>query len=441
SAMMHGYLPFDADGNLLTHFRTWRNTNTKEAAKELTKLFEYNIPLRWSVAHLYQAILNQEEHVKNVNFLTTLSGYVHWKLTGEKAIGNGDASGMFPVDPDIDNYDKSMMKQFDELTASYDYNWSLKDILPKIYSAGSCAGILTERGSKLLDPEGDLRSGIPFCPPEGDAGTGMVATNSITERTGNVSAGTSVFSMIVLDKPLTDYYAEIDIVNTPDGKPVAMVHCNNFTSDINDWSSLFAELIETMGMKVNMSNLFNILFEKAMEADDDVGKLINCNYNSGEPITGFDAGRPLFVRMPDSRLTLSNFMRTHIYSALATLELGMEILTINEKVHVDYILGHGGFFKTDKVGQQLMADALKIPITIMNTAEEGGPWGAELLAAYHLNHNKEEFLDDYLKKKVFNKVETKTLQPSAEGIQSFTSFMNNYKSMLEIERTAINILQ
>lgn len=441
SGMMHGYLPFDSAGNQLASFRTWRNTNTEEAAKELTSLFQFNIPLRWSVAHLYQAILDKEEHVEKIDFLTTLSGYVHWKLTGEKRIGIGDAAGMFPIDSDTGDFDGEMMEQFNDVMKKIGYNLSLDQILPKVQLAGANAGILTEEGAKLLDPTGTLKPGIPLCPPEGDAGTGMVATNTVAEHTGNVSAGTSIFSMIVLDKPLSDYYPEIDIVTTPAGKPVAMVHCNNFTSDINDWAGMFAEVSEAMGMKVDIGELLTVLFNQAMKADLDVGKLVSCNYYSGEPITEFEEGRPLIVRMPDSKLTLPNFMRTQIYAALATLEIGMEILTTEEKVQVDYILGHGGFFKTEKVGQQLMADALKIPTTVMNTAGEGGPWGMALLAAYSINKDPEQSLEDYLEHQVFANEETKTIEPTTEGMESFALFMERYQAMLKVERTAIDVLR
>src|SRR5690625_2592838 len=418
SAMMHGYLPFDSEGNQLTEFRTWRNTTTEKAAEELSTLFKFNIPQRWSIAHLYQAILNEEEHVGKIDLFTTLAGYVHWKLTGEKVLGVGEASGMFPINDETGNYDDQMLEQFNDLMKNYNYNWTLKDILPTVETAGVNAGTLTAEGAKLLDPTGTLQAGIPLCPPEGDAGTGMVATNSVAEHTGNVSAGTSIFAMIVLEKSLSDYYKEIDMVTTPTGKPVAMVHCNNFTSDINAWVGLFAELSEALGTKVDMEELFTVLFQQAMDADPDVGGLINCNYYSGEPITGFEEGRPLLVRMPDSKLTLPNFMRTQIYSALATLEIGMDILTTEEKVQIDYILGHGGFFKTENVGQQIMADALQVPVSVMNTAGEGGPWGMALLAAYSVNKKEEQPLEAYLEQTIFAEEETKTATPAEKGMKS-----------------------
>jgi len=441
SAMMHGYLPFDSSGNQLAPFRTWRNTTTEKAAQELTTLFQFNIPQRWSIAHLYQAVLDKEEHVKDINFLTTLAGYVHWKLTGEKILGVGEASGMFPIDIETGEYNPHMLKQFKTLMKNYPYKWSLEDILPKVKKAGDHAGILTESGAQLLDPTGTLQSGIPFCPPEGDAGTGMVATNSIAEHTGNVSAGTSIFSMIVLEQSLSNYYTEIDIVNTPTGKPVAMVHCNNFTSDINAWADLFAELLDTFGSNVNMDKLYTVLFKQALKADADIGGLVNCNYFSGEPITSFEEGRPLFVRMADSKLTLPNFMRSQIYSALATLKIGMDLLIENENVQIDYILGHGGFFKTEKVGQQLMADAMKIPVSVMKTAGEGGPWGMALLAAYSINKIEGQSLEEYLEHIVFVTEEIETVEPTEKGMEDFSRYMERYESVLKVEQTAVDYLK
>lgn len=441
SGMMHGYLPFDAEGNQLVPFRTWRNTNTDEAVKKLTPLFQFNIPHRWSIAHLYQAILNGEEHVDHIAFLTTLSGYVHWKLTGEKVLGIGEASGMFPIDLNTNNYDENMMRQFEELIEEHPYKWSLHNILPEVKVAGEPAGVLTEEGARLLDPKGHLQAGIPFCPPEGDAGTGMAATNSVAEHTGNISAGTSIFSMIVLDKPLSKYYFEIDMVTTPTGKPVAMVHCNNFTSDINAWVDMFAEVFNLFGTEANKEELFTKLFQKAMEADPDVGGLVSCNYYSGEPITGFEEGRPLFVRMPDSNLNIANFMKTQIYSALATLKIGMDILTEQEKVVIDNILGHGGFFKTEGVSQQLMADALTVPVSVMKTAGEGGPWGMALLAAYSVNKKDGQTLEEYLNEEVFAKEEVKTLPPSKEGMEIFANYMKRYEAMLQVERSAVDSLK
>lgn len=440
SAMMHGYLPFDSNGKQLVPFRTWRNTTTGKAAEELTELFQFNIPHRWSIAHLYQAILDREEHVGDIHFLTTLAGYVHWKLTGEKVLGVGEASGMFPIDPATGKYDSRMMEQFQKLIKDYDYDWQLSEILPKILTAGEHAGTLTKEGALLLDPTGILQSGIPFCPPEGDAGTGMVATNSVKEHTGNVSAGTSIFSMVVLEDNLSNYYREIDIVTTPTGKPVAMVHCNNFTSDINAWVNLFAEVSQLTGQEVELGDLFTKLYKKSMEADEDVGGLAACNYYSGEPITGFDEGRPLFVRMPNSKFNLANFMRTHIYSALATLKIGMDILTQKENVKVDYILGHGGFFKTEKVGQQLMADAITVPVAVMETAGEGGPWGMAILASYSINKKQGQSLETYLDQEVFAAEEMKTVEPSTEGMEQFSNYLERYQAVLKVEQAAIDAL-
>lgn len=438
SAMMHGYLPFDKDGKQLAAFRTWRNTTTEQAAIALTDTFEFNIPQRWSIAHLYQAILDQENHVKDIAYLTTLAGYVHWKLTGEKVMGIGEASGMFPIDSSKGTYNPEMIKKFDALI---DFEWNLTEILPTVLAAGEQAGKLTDEGALLLDPTGTLQSGIPVAPPEGDAGTGMVATNSVAERTGNVSAGTSDFAMIVLEKELEKVHTEIDMVTTPTGKPVAMVHCNNFTSDINAWLGLFAETARAIGTEVDMNNLYTTLFEKAMEADADLGGLMNINYYSGEPITGFDEGRPLFVRMPDSRLTLANFMKTHIYSSLATLKIGMDILTKEENVQLENLLGHGGFFKTERVGQQIMADAMEVPVSVMETAGEGGPWGMALLAAYLIEKDSHETLEKYLQNKVFSGNKGKTLPPTQEGVNSFNSFLSRYRDALNIEQVAIDNLK
>jgi sugar (pentulose or hexulose) kinase len=368
SAMMHGYMAFDKGGNILVPFRTWRNTMTEQAAKDLTELFKFNIPQRWSIAHLYQAILNGEPHVKDISHQTTLAGYVHWKLTGQKVLGLGEASGMFPIDSKINDYDARMVGLFNKQLKAGKISWKLQDILPKVLAAGDAAGVLTEEGAKLLDPTGKLQSGIPLCPPEGDAGTGMVATNSVAERTGNVSAGTSVFAMIVLEKDLSKVYPEIDMVTTPTGKPVAMVHANNCTSDLNAWVDLFHEFSSTLGVEISESRLFEMLFKKALTGDADGGGLLAYNYFSGESITHFEEGRPVFVRTPESRFTLSNFMRVHLFSALGTLKLGMDILFEQEKVKIDQLLGHGGFFKTKEVGQKMMAAAINVPVSVMETA-------------------------------------------------------------------------
>lgn len=441
SAMMHGYLVIDSNGKQLTSFRTWRNTTTEQASEKLTSLFQFNIPQRWSIAHLYQAILDKEVHVEEINYLTTLAGYVHWKLTGEKVVGVGEAGGMFPIDAATGDYDDLMMNKFRHLIKDSEYNWSLENILPKVLTAGEHAGSLTKVGVPLLDPTGDLQAGVPFCPPEGDAGTGMVATNSVTKHTGNVSAGTSIFSMIVLNKNLSDYYTEIDIVNTPTGKPVAMVHCNNFTSDINAWASLFEEFANAMGTTVNKEEMFTVLFQQAMKADADVGGLVSCNYYSGEPITKFEEGRPLLVRMPDSKLTLPNFMRAQIYSSLATLKIGMDILTDKEKVQVHDIKGHGGFFTTEVVGQQLMADAIGIPVSVMDTASEGGPWGMALLAAYSVNKLKGQLLEAYLEQNVFATEKSISIEPTSIGMEGFSNYMKRFNAVLKVERTAIDVLK
>jgi len=437
SGMMHGYLAFDDKDELLVPFRTWRNTTTEEAAEVLSELFKFNIPQRWSIAHLYQAMLNKEEHISKVDFLTTLAGYVHWKLTGEKVLGVGEAAGVFPIDSEAVDYNQSMIDLFEDKTKDDNKTWTLKGILPTVLSAGEKAGTLTEEGARLLDPSGKLEAGSLLAPPEGDAGTGMTATNSVASRTGNVSAGTSVFSMIVLEEELTDYYTEIDMVTTPTGKPVAMVHCNNFTTDINAWAKLFTELIESLGLEVTSEKLFTTLFNKAMEADDDGGKLMSCNYYSGEPITGLEEGRPLFVQMPDSVLSLPNFMRTHIYSALATLKLGMDILVKKENVTVDQLLGHGGFFKTEHVGQQLMADALTIPVSVMSSAGEGGPWGMALLASYLINKEEDQKLEDFLTKEVFSKEKASSVQPTEKGMDNFKNFLERYVEMLLVEKAAV----
>lgn len=440
SGMMHGYLPFDRHDNLLTPFRTWRNTTTEVAAHHLTNLFSFNVPQRWSIAHLHQTIINDEEHVKEISFLTTLAGYVHWKLTGKKVLGVGEAAGMFPIDSKSVGYDKRMIELYEKELLDQNVDWSLMDILPKVLTAGDSAGYLTEEGARLIDPTGNLQSGSPLCPPEGDAGTGMVATNAVAERTGNISAGTSVFSMIVLEQSLSEYYTEIDMVTTPTGKPTAMVHCNNFTTDINTWAGLFKELIEALGLDVSSDKLFTTLFKKAVEADDDGGQLMSCNYYSGEPITGFEEGRPLFIQMPDSKMSLANFMRTHIYSALATLKLGMDILTLKEHVTVDQLVGHGGFFKTEQVGQQMMADALAIPVSVMESAGEGGPWGMALLASYLINKDENRLLEDFLSNQVFSQQEVSTIEPSKRGTSNFKEFLTRYNNMLEVERSAIKNL-
>ncbi len=441
SAMMHGYMPFNEAGELLVPFRTWRNTMTEKASEELTELFQYHIPQRWSIAHLYQAMLNQEPHVKDITFMTTLEGYVHWKLTGEKVLGVGEGSGMFPIDMEIKNYDPKCLAAFDKLAAPYGFPWKLEEILPKVLLAGEEAGRLTEEGAKLLDTTGELEAGIPFCPPEGDAGTGMVATNSIAKRTGNVSAGTSVFSMVVLEKPLSKVYPEIDLVTTPTGNLVAMVHCNNCTSDLNAWVNLFKEFAEAMGMQVDMNQLFGTLYHKAMEGDADCGGLLVYNYFSGEHITGFEEGRPLFVRTPESKFNLANFMRVNLFTSLGALKTGMDILLKEEGVRLDKILGHGGLFKTKEVGQNLLAGAIDTPVSVMETAGEGGAWGIAVLASYLVNKEAGESLEDYLNHKVFAGQEGEEVQPDTRDVQGFNEFMVRYKAGLAIERAAVENLK
>ena len=441
SAMMHGYMAFDKDGNLVVPFRTWRNTMTGQAAEKLTDLFQFNIPQRWSIAHLYQAILNNEPHVGNISHLTTLAGYVHWKLTGQKVLGVGEASGMFPVDSNTNNYDEHMLGQFNKLLEAQNIQWKLQDILPKVLVAGDLAGTLTEAGARRLDPTGQLQAGVPLCPPEGDAGTGMVATNSVAERTGNVSAGTSVFAMIVLEKALSRLYPEIDMVTTPTGKPVAMVHSNNCTSDLNAWVDLFQEFTNVLGVEVNESKLYEMLYQKALTGDADGGGLLVYNYLSGEHITHLEEGRPLFVRTPESHFTLSNFMRTHLFSSLGALKIGMDILFEQEQVKLDQLLGHGGFFKTKEVGQKMMAAAMNVPVSVMETAGEGGAWGIALLASYMLRKTANEPLEAYLSDKVFAGENGTTISPHHEDVDGFAAFMERYKKGLVIERAAVDALK
>jgi sugar (pentulose or hexulose) kinase len=436
SAMMHGYLPFNEAGELLVPFRTWRNTITEEASAKLTELFNFHIPQRWSIAHLYQAILNGEDHVGDIRFITTLEGLVHWKLTGEKVIGVGEASGMFPVDSSICDYNKKMIGQFDELIADKGFAWKLEDILPKVLVAGDDAGRLTEEGAKLLDASGNLEAGIPLCPPEGDAGTGMVATNSVAVRTGNVSAGTSVFAMVVLEKDLSKPYEELDLVTTPTGHTVGMVHCNNCTSDLNAWVNIFKEFSEAFGIEVDMNKLFGTLYNKALEGDADCGGLLAYNYFSGEHITGFEEGRPLFVRTPDSKFSLANFMRVNLFTALGALKTGCDILLKEEGVKVDNITGHGGLFKTKGVGQKILAAAMNAPVSVMETAGEGGAWGMALLASYMVNKNGMS-LDDFLNDKVFGGDKGTTVEPDAKDVEGFDKFIERYKKGLAIERAAV----
>ncbi len=434
SAMMHGYLPFDKDGRQLAEFRTWRNTITGEAAEKLTALFAFNIPQRWSIAHLYQAILNGEEHVKDIAYLTTLAGYIHWRLTGEKRMGVGEASGMFPIDSAALDYDEDMVRKFRDLTGM-----DLRTILPKVLPAGANAGVLTSEGALFLDPGGTLQPGIPVAPCEGDAGTGMAATNSVRVRTGNVSAGTSDFAMIVTHKEL-GVHREIDMVTTPDGLPVAMVHCNNCTSDINAWVGLFWEFCGLMGVEKSKKELFIALFRKALDGDADCGGLLSYNYFSGEGVTDMDEGRPVFARLPNARFTLANFMRTHLLSALATLKIGLDILTQSEHVEIDRLYGHGGFFKTPEVGQRMLSAAVGAPVSVMETAGEGGPYGMALLAAYMLWKHEGESLPDYLDNRVFSEAKSSTLMAAEEDIKGFNAFLKRYRSALPMERCAVEVL-
>ncbi len=437
SAMMHGYMPFDEAGKILVPFRTWRNTNTARAAAELSELFVYNIPLRWSISHLYQAILDHEEHVGKINFFTTLAGYIHWQLTGEKVLGIGDASGMLPIDPETKGYSAKMIQKFDELVAPYKYEWKLEEILPRILMAGEKAGVLTEEGAEKLDISGHLKAGAPFCPPEGDAGTGMVATNAVKQRTGNVSAGTSSFSMIVIEKELSKPYEVIDMVTTPDGSPVAMVHCNNCTSDLNAWVNIFKEYNELMGIPVDMNEIYGKLYNSALEGDPDCGGLISYNYFSGEPVTGLAEGRPLFVRSVNDRFSLANFMRANLYASVSVLKIGNDILFNDEKVKVDRITGHGGLFKTKGVGQRILAAALNSPISVMETAGEGGAWGMALLAGYLVHNTDDRNLADYLEMNVFNGDTGEKIEPTPADVDGFNFYIENYVRGLGIEKAAV----
>ena len=441
SGMMHGYMAFDKNGEQLVPFRTWRNTITEPSSKALTELFGYPIPQRWTIAHLYQAILNGENHVSEIEFLTTLAGYIHWQLSGEKVLGVGEAAGVFPIDFDSHQFDKKRLAQFNNLISDRGYAWKIEDILPRSVMAGEPAGALTDAGAKLLDTSGKLQSGALMCPPEGDAGTGMVATNSVKIRTGNVSAGTSVFAMVVLERGLSKVYPEIDLVTTPFGDPVAMVHCNNCTSDLNAWVYMLKEFADMVGSTYGTGKIFDMLYDKALTGDADCGGLLSYNYFSGEHITGFEEGRPLFVRRPESSFTLANFVRTHLYSALATLYIGMDILIHQEKVGLDKLLGHGGFYKAPIVGQKITASAMNTPVSVMETAGEGGAWGIALLASYLVQKEAGETLTDFLDSKVFAGQKETTLEPDAEIRKGFTAFMAEYSKGLAIERAAVEALK
>ena len=440
SAMMHGYLAFDAHDRLLVPFRTWRNSTTEPASRRLTELLNYPIPQRWSIAHLYQGILDGEPHLPDVAYLTTLAGYVHWRLTGRKVLGIGDASGMFPIDLETADFNRRLMDLFNREIRPRNLPWRLESLLPKVLKAGEEAGFLTPAGALLLDPSGGLQAGIPFCPPEGDAGTGMVATNSVAPRTGNVSAGTSVFAMIVLEGDLSKAYSEIDLVTTPTGRLVAMVHANNCTSDYDAWLSLFGEVALEFGLEVNKAGLYDTLLRKSLEADPDGGGLLSYGYVSGEHITRVSEGRPLFVRPPGSRFNLANFMRTNLFSSLGALKIGLDILAQNEGVKLDEIHGHGGFFKTREVGQRLMAAAVNVPVSILETAGEGGAWGASILAGYWVKKAQWGTLDEYLEHVVFQNRKKTTVAPNPADVAGFDTFMKRYVAGLPVVQTAVEHL-
>lgn len=441
SAMMHGYMAFDKAGNLLVPFRTWRNNITEEASEKLTGLFGFHIPQRWTIAHLYQAILNGEPHVADIDYVTTLAGYIQWKMTGERVVGVGEASGIFPIDSETNTYFADMIAKFDGAVADKAYAWKALDVLPRVLAAGDNAGVLTKEGAALLDVSGNLEAGIPLCPPEGDAGTGMAATNSVRVRTGNVSAGTSVFAMIVLEKNLSKVYPEIDMVTTPSGHPVAMVHCQNCTSDLNAWVNLFREFAQTFGMEISTNDLFGKLYNKALEGDADCGGLLAYNYFSGEHVTGFNEGRPVFARTPDAKFNLANFMRVNLFTSLGALKVGLDILMKEEHVQVDQILGHGGLFKTKGVGQKILAGAIDAPVSVMETAGEGGAWGIALLASYMINKEENETLEDYLDAKVFAGNAGTKMDPDPADVAGFEVFTDRYKKGLPIERAAVESLK
>ncbi len=440
SAMMHGYMALDKDGKQIAPFQTWRNTNTQQAADELTKLFDFNIPLRWSVAHLYQRILDGEEHVRHLDAVYTLAAYIHMKLTGERVIGVGDAAGMFPIDSETNDYNQKMVDQFDELISKYHFSWKLRDLFPKVLVAGQNAGYLTEEGAKFLDETENLEPGIPFCPPEGDAGTGMVATNSVAPRTGNVSAGTSTFAMLVLEKPLSKLYREIDMVTTPTGFPCAMSHANNGTSDLNAWVSIFKEYSELMGYQVDMGELFGKLYTNSLKGDPDCGGLLAYGYYSGENVTFINEGRLAFLRTANSRFNLANFMKVNLYTSLGAVKIGLDILMKDEGVRVDRITGHGGLFKTKGVAQRYLAAAVNTPVTVMDTASEGGAWGIAVLAAYLADKREGEKLEDYLEQRIFSEMSGTTLEATPEEVEGFETFIERYKKGLDIERSAIKAM-
>ncbi|MBQ3403188.1 MAG: FGGY-family carbohydrate kinase [Synergistaceae bacterium] len=441
SAMMHGYIALDKDDKQLAPFQTWRNTNTTKAADALTELFEFNIPLRWSSAHLYQRILDGEEHVKDVASVFTLAAYVHYKLTGQKVIGIGDAAGMFPIDSETLDYDAGMAAKFDALLKDSGCSFGLRDVFPKVLVAGDNAGTLTPEGAALMDETGRLKAGIPMCPPEGDAGTGMTATNSVAPRTGNLSAGTSTFAMVVLERKLSKLHREIDMVTTPSGFPCAMSHANNGTSDLNAWVNLFSEFCGLMGIKADMGELYGKLYTHALTGDPDCGRLLAYGYYSGENITFINEGRPLFARMPSSKFTLANFMRVNLYTSLGAVKLGMDILLKDEGVKLDVMMGHGGLFKTPLVMQKVLAAAVNSPVTVMSTASEGGAWGIALLAAYMADGKSSGKLEDYLNARVFTGLTGEAVNPDPEDVKGFETFTRRYVAGLDVEKSAIEAMK
>ncbi|GAB3605259.1 FGGY-family carbohydrate kinase [Conyzicola nivalis] len=434
SAMMHGYLAFDHAGEQLVPFRTWRNTTTGVAAAELTELFGLNIPLRWSIAHLHQAVIDDEPHVADLDFVTTLAGYVHWRLTGRKVLGVGDASGMFPIDAATKTYEAALLEKYEARVPALD----LAALLPEVLVAGQNAGVLTAEGAALLDPTGTLRAGAVLAPPEGDAGTGMVATNSVAPRTGNVSAGTSIFAMVVLERPLTSVHHELDLVTTPAGDPVAMVHCNNGASELAAWAGLFGSFAAAAGSPLDSDAVFDVLFRAALDGEADAGGLLAYNHLAGEPIAGLDEGRPLVVRTPDSRLTLPNFMRAQLYGVFGTLALGMRVLE-GERVGLDQMFAHGGMFRTAGVAQRFLAGALDAPVAVAHTASEGGAWGMAVLAAFAASESSET-LDAYLRDRVFAGAVFETVAPDATDVAGFATYLDDYRAGLAVERAAVAAL-
>ncbi len=437
SAMMHGIIALDKDGKLLSPFQTWRNTNTQAAADKLTDLFNFNIPLRWTISHLYQFVLDDEPFVKDIDFCTTLDSYATWKITGEKNAGVGDASGIFPIDSSTNDYDQAMVDKFNDLIKDKGYPWTVKDVLPKVLVAGEQAGTLTEEGARWIDPSGALEAGIPIAPSEGDAGTGMVATNAVGPRTGNVSAGTSTFAMLVMEKPLSKVYREIDMVTTPTGLPVAMSHANNGTTHINAWVKIFKEFAEKAGASMDEGKVFEVLFKESLEGDKDCGGVLSYGYYSGEGVTQLNEGRPLIAYMPNSNFNLANLMRSHLYTALGAVKIGMDILIKEEKVTIDRITGHGGLFTQKGIAQSYLAAALNAPVTCMDTASEGGPWGMAILAAFLINGNGRK-LEDYLDQEIFANLTGSTIEPDKADIEGFEKFTDNYKKGIEVEKAAID---